>query len=110
MEYLPRPSIKAEQEMVQNMVFDIDIDLRVIWMDQIIHYLKDGRLLEDMSEAHRIKTQASRYWLSPNQKLYRRSYSGPYLRCVHLKKVQSILFELHEDNCGSHTRGRSLTF
>lgn len=36
-------------------------------------------------------------------------FSGPYLRCVHPKKVQGILFELHEGRCGSHTGGRSLT-
>ena len=32
----------------------------------------------------------------------------PYLKCVHPKKVQEVLFELHEGSCGSHTGGRSL--
>lgn len=41
-------------------------------MDLIIHYCKDGSLPDDNDEAHRIKAQASRYWLSPDQKLYRR--------------------------------------
>lgn len=46
--------------------------------------------------------------IGSDQKLYMRSFSGPYLRCVHPKKVQDVLFELHEGSCGSHTDGRSL--
>lgn len=45
-EYLLRPSIEAEQEMVQNMAFDIEADLGFRWMDTIIHYLKDGSLYQ----------------------------------------------------------------
>lgn len=60
-DYLPRPSIEAEQEMVQNIVIDIETYLGISWMDLIIHYFKDGSLPEDNSEAYRIKAQASRF-------------------------------------------------
>ena len=84
---------------------DIEVDLEICWMDPIINYLKDGTLLADSSEAHRVRAQASIYWLSPQQKLYKRSFSGPYLRCVHPRFVQNVLYELHEESCGSHTGG-----
>jgi hypothetical protein len=40
--------------------------------------------------------------------LYRRSYTGPYLHCIHPKTVQDILWEIHEGVCGGYTRGRCL--
>ena len=40
--------------------------------------------------------------------MYKRSYSGPYLFCIHPKVVERLLEELHEGICGSHTGGRSL--
>ena len=41
--------------------------------------------------------------------MYKRSFSGPYLLCIHLEAVELILEELHEGICGSHTGGRSLS-
>lgn len=84
-EFLPIPSIDAKQNC--NIVFDVEADLGVCWMDLIIHYLKDVLLPNDNREAHIIKAQAVRYWLSLDQKLYRKSFSGSYLRCVHPRKV-----------------------
>lgn len=71
-------------------------------MDPIICYLKDGSLPDDSAKVYKVKAQASRYWLSLDDKLFRRSFSRPYLRCVHPKKVQEVLHELHEGSCGSH--------
>ncbi|KAF3577639.1 hypothetical protein DY000_02031780 [Brassica cretica] len=48
------------------------------WMTPLIRYLEADILLEDRSEARKIKTQATRYCISQD-KLYRRSFSGPYL-------------------------------
>ena len=36
-------------------------------------------------------------------------FSGPYLLCVHPNATESILEELHESICESHTGGRSLS-
>ena len=55
-----------------------------------------------------IRRSAPRYWLSGEQKLYKCSYSGPYLLCVHPEAVEPLLEELHEGICGSHTEGKSL--
>ena len=78
------------------------------WMDSIIQFLKEDILPEKRLEADKVRRKATRYWLSENQKLYKRSFLGPYLLCVHPELTESLLEELHEGICGSHTGGRSL--
>ena len=78
-------------------------------MDSIVLFLKEDVLPEDKSEANKVRRKAPRFWLSENQKLYKRSFYGPYLLCVHPEAVELILEELHEGICGSHTGGRSLS-
>ena len=71
-------------------------------MDSIIQFLKEDTLPEERIEADKVRRKAIRYWLSENQKLYKRSFSGPYLLCVHPDLTESLLEELHEGICGSH--------
>ena len=71
-------------------------------------FLKNGILPEDKTEVEKVRRKALRFWLSKDQKLYKRSYSGPYLLCIHPEVVEILLKELHEEICGSHTGGRSL--
>ena len=78
-------------------------------MDSIIQFLKEDILPEERLEADKVWRKATRFWLSENHKLYKRSFSGPYLLCVHPEMIESLLEELHEGICGSHTGGRSLT-
>ena len=78
------------------------------WMDSIIQFLKDDILPEEIIEADKVRRKAIRYWLSENQKLYKHSFSGPYLLYVHPELTESLLEELHEGIYGSHTGGRSL--
>ena len=78
-------------------------------MDPIIQFFSKEILPNDKSEAEKIRRKAPRFWLSEDQKLYKRSFSGPYLLCIHPEALELILEELHEGICGSHTRGRSLT-
>ena len=82
---------------------------RPSWMDPLILFLKEDVLLEERSEADKIRRKASRFWLSEDSKLYKRSFSGPYLLCLHPDATKLILEELHEGICGSHTGGRSLS-
>ena len=79
------------------------------WMDPILKFLESDILLEEKVEAEKIRRKAPRYWLSEDKKLYKRSFSGPYLLCVPPETAESILEELHEGICGSHTGGRSLS-
>jgi ribonuclease HI len=101
-ETLDQPSIQNQEVSV------CSISCRPSWMDPILSYLKDNKLPEDKKEAKMIKRKAPRYWVSDEGLLYRRSFTRPYLLCVHPKKVRDFLFEIHEGICGSHTGGRSL--
>ena len=78
------------------------------WMDSIIWFLKEDILPEEKIEADKIRRKATSYWLLEDHKLYKRSFSGPYLLCVHLELTELLLEEMHEGICGSHTGGRSL--
>ena len=48
-------------------------------------FLKEDILLESKSEADKVRRKAPRFWLSKDQKLYKRSFSVPYLLCIHPK-------------------------
>ena len=78
-------------------------------MDSISLFLEKYILPEEKSEAEKVRRKAPRFWLSENRKLYKRSFSGPYLLCVYPKASESLLEELHERVCESHTGGRSLS-
>ena len=84
--------------------------IRVVpsWMDSIIRFLREDILPEEKIEADKIRRKATNYWLLNDHKLYQRFFSGPYLLCVHLELTESLLEELHEGICGSHTVGRFL--
>ena len=90
---LEKPSIEL-QPLRQVMC----VDLGLSWMDPIIAYLRDDQLPEDKNEAHKIGLKAARFWLSPDGKLYRKSYTGPYLQCVHPSKVEDFFYEIHEES------------
>ena len=78
------------------------------WMDPIMQFLKEDILPEEKIETNKIRKKATSYWLSEDSKLYRRSFSGPYLLCFHPDQTELLLEEIHERICGSHTGGRSL--
>ena len=77
-------------------------------MDFIIQFLREDTLPEERIEADKVRRKATRFWLSKNQKLYKRSFSGPYLLFIHPEMTELLLEELYEGICGSHTGGRSL--
>ena len=79
------------------------IKLGPSWMDSISLFLEKDVLLEEKTEADKIQRKAPRFWLSEDRKLYKRSFSSPYLLCVHPEASESLLDELYEGVCGSHT-------
>ena len=80
------------------------------WMDLIIQFLSKDILPKEKSEAKKVHRKAPQFWLSKDQKLYKRSFSGPYLLYIHLEASKLLLKELHERICESHTGGRSITY
>ena len=85
------------------------INLGPSWIDPISLYLERDILPEEKFEAEKVGRKASRFWLSEDRKLYKHSFSGPYLLYVHPEASESLLEELYEGVCGSHTGGRSLS-
>ena len=79
-------------------------------MDSISLFLEKDILLEEKSKAEKVRRKTPRFWLSEDKKLYKRSFSGPYLLCVHPEVSESLLEEFHEGVCGSHIGGRSLSY
>ena len=69
------------------------------WMGPIIQFLSKDVL----PEAEKVHRKAPRFWLSEDQKLYKHSFSGPYLLYNHPEASELLLEELHEGICGSHT-------
>ena len=69
-------------------------------------FLESDTLPEEKIDAEKIRRKAPRFWLSEDKKLYKRSFSGPYLLCIHPEAVKLLLEELHEEIYGSHTRGQ----
>ena len=92
-----------------NKIWVHNVRVGLSWMDSLVLFLKHDTLPDDKTEADKIRRKASRFWLSKDSKLYRRSFSGPYLLCVHPDATKLILEELHEGICGSHMGGRSLS-
>ena len=78
------------------------------WMDPVINFLAEDRVLDDKKEAEKVHQTATRYWLFADRKLYGRSFGGPYLQCLHPNKVKEILAKLHDEVCGNHAGGHSL--
>lgn len=66
------------------------------WMDPIFSFFLDRAMLEEQKDAKKIRQKSAQFWLSKEKKLYRRSFEGPYLLCVHLEAVDKLLAELHE--------------
>ena len=52
------------------------VRVRPSWMDPIIQFLNKDVLSKDKSDAKKICRKAPRFWLSEDQKLYKRSFSG----------------------------------
>ncbi|XP_075663114.1 uncharacterized protein LOC142632625 [Castanea sativa] len=72
-ELVPEPSIATRALIVQV------TEAERCWIDSIIEFLSEDRTPEDEKEAAKVWRTATRYWLSADRKLYRRSFKGPYL-------------------------------
>ena len=72
-------------------------------------FLEGDILPVKKSEAEKVRRKAPRFWLSKDQKFHKHLFSGLYLLCIHPEALELLLKELHEEICGSHTRGRSLS-
>ncbi|GJY32253.1 reverse transcriptase domain-containing protein [Tanacetum coccineum] len=75
------------------------------WMTPICEYLAKEILLEDKKKAKVVCRKASRYTII-NGTLYRKSFLGPWLRCVRPLQANYVLREIHEGSCSMHSSPR----
>lgn len=69
--------------------------MNINWMCEIETYLRMGELPEEEKQTHKIRVQAARFTLIGDN-LHRRSFGGPYLKCLNDLEAQYVLVELHE--------------
>ncbi|XP_073153919.1 uncharacterized protein [Henckelia pumila] len=77
------------------------------WMAPLVEYLQTGILPGEEAHARKLRRQVARFTLI-NEKLYRRSFQGPLLRCLAQGEVRYVLQEIHEGCCGDHGGALSL--
>ncbi|RVW48156.1 Gag-Pol polyprotein [Vitis vinifera] len=65
------------------------------WTNDIIQYLRTDTLPEDPRQTHKIRVQAARFTLIGGH-LYKRSFTGPYLRCLSHSEALYVLAEFHK--------------
>ena len=75
----------------------------------IVPYLKLGEQPKNKTEAQILWLKVTRYVLF-DDKLYRRGYSMPLLKCATPLEVKYIIREIHEGICRNHNGGQSLVF
>ncbi|XP_031270933.1 uncharacterized protein LOC116129327 [Pistacia vera] len=105
--FMQWPANWKEQPPNKSPVEAMGIEQADCWMTPVVRYLENDELPADKNEARRLKASAARFTIHEGQ-LLRKSFSGPYLKCISPEEAQSVLAELHKGECGNHTGGRSL--
>ncbi|GAU27977.1 hypothetical protein TSUD_373720 [Trifolium subterraneum] len=101
-ETLTKPNIEKTVEVMHICAID-----EQSWMAPVYNFLKSNTLPADAKEATKIRKRACSYILL-DDKLYRRGFSIPLLKCVEETRVEFILQEIHEGINRQHIGGRSL--
>ena len=71
-------------------------------------YLYKGEVPGNEKQVYKLHIQAA-YLTLINDQLYRRSFGGPYLKCLNKLEAKYVMAELHEGVCGNHPNGRTLS-
>ncbi|XP_031090852.1 uncharacterized protein LOC115995842 [Ipomoea triloba] len=77
------------------------------WMYNLKNYIANGTLPDDSSRAKKVKLRAPRFQLV-DDRLYKRSYGGPLLRCLTSDEAKVVMEEVHEGICSAHQGPRTL--
>ncbi|GJT48973.1 reverse transcriptase domain-containing protein [Tanacetum coccineum] len=77
------------------------------WMTPVYEYLTKEIIPEDKTKARVVRRKASRYTVI-NGTLYKKSFLGPWLRCVGPLQANYVLREIHEGSCSMHFGPRSV--
>nr|XP_010909350.1 uncharacterized protein LOC105035479 [Elaeis guineensis] len=87
----------------------IEIEEEPYWIDPLLKYLRLDELPSDSWEAWKIRKQAVRYVLH-DDKLYKRSFFLPLLRCLRSSKADYALREVHKEIYENHLGIKILSY
>ena len=71
------------------------------WMDPIWDYLKGGLLPSDPKEAAKLRTRSAKFTIH-KERLYKRGFFAPILKCIEGRDADYVLKEVHEGVCRNH--------
>ncbi|XP_073120867.1 uncharacterized protein [Henckelia pumila] len=77
------------------------------WRKELLEYMEKVELPKDPKKAYRLKQRSLRFVMVEGV-LYKKSFSGPLLKCLGPKEAHYILKEIHEGCCGNHLGSYSL--
>ncbi|GJZ17759.1 reverse transcriptase domain-containing protein [Tanacetum coccineum] len=80
---------------------------RDTWMTPIFKYLSDRTLPAEGKKTRVVKHKSWRFSII-NGILYKKSFLGPWLRCVGPLQANYVLREIHEGSCSMHAGTRSV--
>ncbi|GJR83291.1 reverse transcriptase domain-containing protein [Tanacetum coccineum] len=96
-----------EKSIDEKEILDIVEEEDNTWMTPICEYLTKEILPEDKKKARAVRRKAARYTMI-NGTLYKKSFLGPWLRCVGPLQANYVLREIHEGSCSMHSGPRSV--
>lgn len=77
------------------------IESQESWITSILEYIQNGIGPKDQKERWKLQKK-SRQILYIDDKLYRRVFSQPLLKCLRAVEVEYVMAEIHEGCCGQH--------
>ncbi|GJR08301.1 reverse transcriptase domain-containing protein [Tanacetum coccineum] len=94
------------EELKENSINESEVlavveEERDSWMTPIHEYLTDETLRAERKKARAIKRKSQRFAII-NGILYKKSFLGPWLRCVRPLQANYVLQEIHESSCNMH--------
>ncbi|XP_058769358.1 uncharacterized protein LOC131643219 [Vicia villosa] len=102
-ETLPRPSVQTiTHPPTVNAIGEAHC-----WMTPVYNFLTKNKLPSDQKEAATVKRRSCSY-IVIEDKLYRRGFSIPLLKCLDSAQALEVLQEIHEGINAQHLGGRSL--
>ncbi|GJX24728.1 hypothetical protein Tco_0231024, partial [Tanacetum coccineum] len=77
------------------------------WMTPIFEYLKNDTLSADVKKARAVRRKSQQFPIV-NGILHKKSFLGPWLRCVGPLQANYVLRKIHEGSCSMHAGKRSV--
>ncbi|GJW50356.1 reverse transcriptase domain-containing protein [Tanacetum coccineum] len=94
-----------EKSINEKEILDVIEEKGNTWMTPLCEYLGNEILPEDKKKARAVRRKAIMYTMI-NGTLYKKSFLGPWLRCVGPLQANYALREIHEGPCSMHSDPR----